>query len=83
MSLSSAAYWIRTALIREIQVQRRATYTANELRHLYNNVINDLNAEIRKVFTTYTSGVDITESEAEQLINSAQSEDMSKRLKKF
>lgn len=83
MSLNSSAYWLRTALIREIQVQRRATYTANELRQLYGNVIDDLNAEIRRIFTTYTNGVEISAEEAERLINSAQSEEISKRLQKI
>lgn len=83
MSLNSAAYWIRVALIREIQMQRKATYTANELRRLYGNVINDLDTEIRKIFTTYTGGVGVSEKEAEQLINSAQSEEISRRLQRI
>lgn len=83
MSLNSAAYWIRVALIREIQMQRKATYTANELKQLYGNVINDLDTEIRKIFTTYTGGVGVSEKEAEQLINSAQSEEISRRLQRI
>lgn len=79
----SSEYWIRTALIREIQIQRKATYTANELRRLYENVLNDLNTEIKKIFTIYTTGVNISKYEAEQLINSMQSEEISKRLQKI
>ena len=78
----SSAYWQRVALIREIQIQQKATYTAGELDKLYGNVINDLNSEIRKIFTTYTNGTAISREEAEQLINSAKSEEISKRLQK-
>ena len=78
----SSAYWQRVALIREIQIQQKATYTAGELDKLYGNVINDLNSEIRKIFTTYTNGIAISREEAEQLINSAKSEEISKRLQK-
>ncbi|MCI5891827.1 MAG: minor capsid protein [Clostridiales bacterium] len=78
----SSAYWQRVALIREIQIQQKATYTAGELDKLYSNVINDLNSEIRKIFTTYTNGTAISREEAEQLINSAKSEEISKRLQK-
>lgn len=78
----SSAYWQRVALIREIQIQQKATYTAGEFDKLYSNVINDLNSEIRKIFTTYTNGTAISREEAEQLINSAKSEEISKRLQK-
>lgn len=81
--MSNSAYWKRVALIREIQMQQKATYTVNELEKLYGSVIKDLNAEIRKIFTTYTDGAEISTEEAERLINSAQSEEMSKRLQKI
>lgn len=81
--MKSSTYWLRVALIREMQMQKNCTYTVRELERLYDNAIKDLNTEIQKVFTEFRRGVEITKQEAEQLINSAQSEEISRRLQEL
>lgn len=66
-----------------MQMQKNCTYTVRELERLYDNAIKDLNTEIQKIFTEFRQGVEITKQEAEQLINSAQSEEISKRLQEL
>lgn len=81
--MKSSTYWLRVALIREMQMQKNCTYTVRELERLYDNAIKDLNTEIQKVFKEFRQGVEITKQEAEQLISSAQSEEISKRLQEL
>ena len=81
--MSNSEYWIKTALIREIQMQQRCTYTISEIEKLYNNAIRDINAEIAKIFETFKNGVSITTEEARELINSAKNEEISKRLQEI
>lgn len=66
-----------------MQMQKNCTYTIRELERLYDNAIKDLNTEIQRVFKEFRQGVEITKQEAEQLINSAQSEEISKRLQEL
>lgn len=81
--MNNAGYWLRVAIIRELQIQNKAAYTIKELDRLYAGVINDLDAEIKKIFSTYTRGMEISRAEAEQLINKAAQDKIADRLQKI
>ncbi len=81
--MNNVEYWLRVAIIRELQIQNKATYTIKELDKLYAGVIEDLNAEIKKIFSTYTRGAEISEAEAKQLINKAAQDQIADRLQKI
>lgn len=81
--MNNAGYWLRVAIIRELQIQNKATYTIKELDKLYSSVVGDLDAEIKKIFAAYTRGVEISEAEAEQLINKAAQDQIADRLQKI
>lgn len=78
--MKSSRYWKLVALLREIQIQGKATYTINQLRRMYNDAIKELDKEISKVFRTFQYGEDITEAEAEELINAESQRRISREL---
>lgn len=78
--MKSSRYWKLVALLREIQIQGKATYTINQLRRMYNDAVKELNKEIAKVFRTFQYGEDITEAEAEELINAESQRRISREL---
>lgn len=78
--MKSSRYWKMVALLREIQLQRNATYTINQLRQMYNNAVKELDREIYKVFKTFQYGEEITEAEAEELINAESQQRISRKL---
>lgn len=78
--MKSSRYWKLVALLREIQIQRKATYTINQLRRMYNDAIKELDKEITKAFRTFQYGEDITEAEAEELINAESQRRISREL---
>ena len=78
--MKSSRYWKLVALLREIQIQGKATYTINQLRRMYNDAIKELDKEITKVFRTFQYGEDITEAEAEELINAESQRRISREL---
>ena len=80
---NSARYWKNVALIREIQAQDHATYTVNELEIMYRDSVRDLDAEVRKIFNTFSVGAGITEAEARALINNAKNDEIAARLKEL
>ena len=57
--------------MRELDAHNRGAYTIQELRRMYDSIIKDIDKEIKKIFNTYKSGVQITAEEAEHLINKA------------
>lgn len=81
--MNNAGYWLRVAIIRELQIQNKATYTIKELDKLYSDIVGDLDTEIKKIFAAYTRGVEISEAEAEQLINKAAQDKIADRLQKI
>ena len=78
--MKSSRYWKLVALLREIQIQGKATYTINQLRQMYNDAVKELDKEISKVFRTFQYGEDITEAEAEELINAESQRRISREL---
>lgn len=78
--MKSSRYWKLVALLREIQIQGKATYTINQLRRMYNDAIKELDKEITKAFRTFQYGEDITEAEAEELINAESQRRISREL---
>lgn len=78
--MSSADYWFKVALMREFDAHNRGAYTIQELRSMYDSVIKDIDKEIKKIFKTYKSGVQITTEEAERLINKAAQDKIADRL---
>lgn len=78
--MKSSRYWKLVALLREIQIQGKATYTINQLRQMYNDAVKELDKEITKVFRTFQYGEDITEAEAEELINAESQRRISREL---
>ena len=78
--MKSSRYWKLVALLREIQMQGKATYTINQLRRMYNDAIKELDKEITKAFRTFQYGEDITEAEAEELINAESQRRISREL---
>ncbi|MEI3158963.1 minor capsid protein [Monoglobus pectinilyticus] len=78
--MRSADYWLRVALMRELDAHNRGAYTIQELRRMYDSIIKDIDKEIKKIFNTYKSGVQITAEEAEHLINKAAQGKIADRL---
>ena len=78
--MRSADYWLRVALMRELDAHNRGAYTIQELRRMYDSIIKDIDKEIKKIFNTYKNGVQITAEEAEQLINKAEQNQIADRL---
>jgi len=78
--MRSADYWMRVALMRELDAHNRGAYTIQELRRMYDSIIKDIDKEIKKIFNTYKNGVQITAEEAEQLINKAEQNQIADRL---
>lgn len=73
--MKSSKYWEQTALLREIAVQEGATATTKELLRLYNEALEDINDEIRKIKYNMAKRYGIDEDTAERYITSAMRED--------
>ena len=81
--IGSADYWERVALLREISAQKHAGRAEAELRRIYSGTVKDIDEEIRKIFNRYSKDLDLTQEEAERLINAGISDKISLRLQEL
>ena len=78
--MSSADYWERAALKREIAIQENAGYTAKEIIELYEEALDDINEEIRKIRINFQKRFGLDNDRANFFLTKAQNEENLKWL---
>ena len=71
-----AEFWKEAALLREVAVQDNATYTAEEILKLYDEALEDIEVEIRKIENNYKKLIDVDDETAKYYLTQVQ-EDVS------
>lgn len=75
-----AEFWKEAALLREVAVQDNATYTAEEILKLYDEALDDIEVEIRKIEYNYRKRFGIDNETAEYFLTQAQEDANTARL---
>lgn len=75
-----AEFWKEAALLREVAVQDNATYTAEEILKLYDEALDDIEVEIRKIEYNYKKRFGIDNETAEYFLTQAQEDANTARL---
>lgn len=73
--MSSAEYWKKAALLREIAVQEGATATAEEILKLYDEALDDINVEIRKIYANFQKRYGLDNKTAAYFLDRSQEEE--------
>lgn len=71
-----AEFWKEAALLREVAVQDNATYTAEEILKLYDEALENIEVEIRKIENNYKKLIDVDDETAKYYLTQVQ-EDVS------
>ncbi len=76
-------YWERAALLREIAIQEGAGYTAAQMLRLYDEALEDIETEIKKIQTNFQRRYGIDNKTASYFLTAAQEEENLKTLVKL
>lgn len=76
-------YWERAALLREIAIQEGASYTAAQMLRLYDEALEDIETEIKKIQANFQRRYGIDNKTAAYFLTSAQEEENLKTLVKL
>lgn len=79
-SKKQAEYWKKKALLREIAIQDDATYTATEILEMYDEALDDIESEIRKIEYNFQKRFGIDNETAEYFLTQAQEDANTARL---
>lgn len=73
--MKSSGYWEKTALLRAVAIQDGAVYTTEEILQLYNEALDDIDEEIRKIYYNWQKRIGADEETAAYLLDRAKRED--------
>ena len=76
-------YWERAALLREIAMQEGAGYTAAQILRLYDEALEDIETEIKKIQANFQRRFGVDNETAAYFLTAAQEEENLKTLLKL
>ncbi len=73
--MKSSEYWEKAALLRAVAIQDGAVYTTEEILQLYNEALEDIDEEIRKIYYNWQKRIGADEETAVYLLDRAKREE--------